>query len=438
MTLRMMPGDGAMRSLEDEVRELLRRLPPDEVLAPDGSERLRQRVRALVEEYNRRRQLAGHAPLAGAERLAEELLRQVMGAGPLQPLLDDPEVEEIMVNAPDTVLVIRGGQVELSPVVFRDDEEVLELAQRLVGLRGERLDYGQPIVDVMLPDRARLHAVIPPISEHVVLTIRRYTMRAEELPELVRMGALTAEAARFLEALVLARKTILVAGGTSTGKTTMVNCLGNAIPPKERVVTIEDRVRELRFSSLMNWVPMVTRGPNAEGQGEVTMQQLVKESLRMRPDRIVVGETRGAEALDFLRAVTSDHPGSLSTIHAMGGRHALERVRVYAQLDPRLAPPPHVVDELVVEGVHVVVHMGRAPHSSRRQVVSIWEATGMEREGSRAAFVGNDIFRRGDDGQLHFTGIRPRCAREVAHLGPFPWDGRVFLAGGLEDVEERG
>jgi pilus assembly protein CpaF len=217
----------------------------------------------------------------------------------------------------------------------------------------------------------------------------------------------------------------------------MVNCLGNAIPPKERVVTIEDRVRELRFSSLMNWVPMVTRGPNAEGQGEVTMQQLVKESLRMRPDRIVVGETRGAEALDFLRAVTSDHPGSLSTIHAMGGRHALERVRVYAQLDPRLAPPPHVVDELVVEGVHVVVHMGRAPHSSRRQVVSIWEATGMEREGSRAAFVGNDIFRRGDDGQLHFTGIRPRCAREVAHLGPFPWDGRVFLAGGLEDVEER-
>ena len=432
MTLRLGPGDGGMRSLEEEVRELLRRLPPDEVLAPDGNERLRQRVRALVEEYNRRRQLSGLAALAGAERLADELVRQLMGAGPLQPLLDDPRVEEIMVNAPDTVLVIRDGEVELSPVVFRDDEEVLELAQRLVGLRGERLDYSQPIVDVMLPDRARFHAVIPPISEHVTLTIRKYTIRAEELPELVRMGALTEEAARFLEALVLSRKTILVAGGTSTGKTTMVNCLGNAIPPKERVVTIEDRVRELRFTSLMNWVPMVTRGANTEGQGEITMQQLVRESLRMRPDRIVVGETRGAEALDFLRAVTSDHPGSLSTIHAMGGRHALERVRIYAQMDPRLAPPPHVVDELVAEGIQCVVHMGRVPRSSRRQVVSIWEAAGMEREGNRATFVGNDIFRRGDDGRLHFTGIRPRCARDIAHLGPFPWDGRSFTVGGEE------
>jgi len=427
MTLRMMPGDGAFRSLEEEVRDLLRHLPPEEVLAPDGSERLRRRVQELVQEYNRRRQLLGYAPIAGADRLAQELLRQVMGAGPLQPLLDDPEIEEIMVNAPDCVLVIRRGNVELAPVVFRDDEEVLELAQRLVGLRGERLDYGQPIVDVMLPDRARLHAVIPPISEHVTLTIRKYVLRAEELSQLVEMGTITPEAARFLEALVLARKTILVVGGTSSGKTTMVNCLGNAIPAKERVVTIEDRVRELRFPNLINWVPLLTRGPNAEGQGEVTMQQLVREALRMRPDRIVIGETRGAEALDFLRAVTSDHPGSLSTIHASGGRHAMERVRVYAQMDPRLAPPPHVVDELVAEGIQFVVHMVRT--GDRRQVASIWEAAGMEREGARSAFVGNDIFRRGEDGQLHWTGIRPRCAREVAHLGPFPWDARSYYVG---------
>jgi pilus assembly protein CpaF len=429
MTLRMMPGDGAFRSLQEEVRELLRRLPPEEVLAADGAERLRRRVQEVVQEYSRRRQLAGYPPLAGADRLAEELLRQVMGAGPLQPLLDDPEVEEIMVNAPDNVLVIRKGRVELAAVFFHDDDEVLELAQRLVGLRGERLDYSQPVVDVMLPDRARLHAVIPPISEHVALTIRKYTLRAEELSQLVELGTITPDAARFLEALVLTRKTILVVGGTSSGKTTMVNCLGNAIPPTERVVTIEDRVRELRFGALINWVPLVTRGANVEGQGEVTMQQLVREALRMRPDRIVIGETRGAEALDFLRAVTSDHPGSLSTIHASGGRHAMERVRVYAQMDPRLAPPPHVVDELVAEGIQFVVHMARVPGSDRRQVVSIWEATGMEREGPRSTFVGNDIFRRGEDGQLHWTGIRPRCAREVAHLGPFPWDGKSFYVG---------
>jgi len=429
MTLRMGPDDGGLPSREEQVREVIRRAPPDEVLAPDGAERLRRRVMGFVEEYNRRRQLMGYPPLAGAERLAEELLRQVLGAGPLQPLLDDPDVEEIMVNAPDSVLVVREGEIEAAPVAFRDDEEVLELAQRLVGLRGERLDYSQPVVDVMLPDRARLHAVIPPISEHVVLTIRKYTVRAEELSQLVELGTCTEEVARFLEALVLARKTILVVGGTASGKTTMVNCLGNCIPPKERVVSIEDRVRELRFSSLANWVPLVTRGPNAEGVGEITMQQLVKESLRMRPDRIVIGETRGSEALDFLRAVTSDHPGSLSTIHAMGGRHAMERVRIYAQMDPRLAPPPHVVDELVAEGIQFVVHMGRVPRSGLRWVLSVWEATGMEREGPRSTFVGNDIFRRGEDGRLHFTGVRPRCAREVEHLGPFPWSARSFYVG---------
>ncbi len=407
------------RRLREEVREELRQVLDINALAEPGPaevERVRRVIAGRIDALNRRAASVGEPPLSDPEGVARRILDDILGLGPLQPLLDDPSVEEIIVNGPHRVFAIEGGRKRLTEVVFEDDEELLRLVRRAVGRLGRRLDETSPMVDARLADGSRLNAVIPPLtSRWTHVTIRKFLLRARTLDDLVGLGTLTTEAASFLEAAVQSGLNVLISGGTGSGKTTCLNALGASIAgAHERVVTIEETAELQLESMLPDCVGLQARLPNVEGAGSVSIRSLVKNALRMRPTRIIVGEVRGAEALDMLSAMNSGHEGSMCTIHANGPRQALSKLRTYAMMAEE-ALPARSVTEMIAEAIDLVVHLRLEASSGRRLVASVYEVTGMEED----AVAGSELFAL-SEGRLRWTGIRPRCAGRLNGAG-FPW-----------------
>lgn len=345
--------------IQDEVRELVRRRALDPVLEPDATRRL---VDEVVADYLDRAAVSALPPLADPLQTARAVFDEVAGFGQLQRFLDDGEVEEIWINEPGRVFVAKRGRSELTTVLLTA-EQVADLVERMLRISGRRLDLSQPFVDAQLPDGSRLHVVIPNITRrHLAVNIRKFVISVSGLAELVRLGALTEQAARFLEASVAAGLNILISGGTQAGKTTMLNALCAAIPAAERVITVEE-VFELQLA-LPDTVALQTRQASLEGTGEITLRRLVKEALRMRPNRLIVGEVRQEECLDLLIALNSGVPG-MCTLHANSAREALTKMCTLPLLAGENISAAFVVPT-VATSVDLVVHLGTDARGHRR------------------------------------------------------------------------
>jgi pilus assembly protein CpaF len=416
--------DEAVAVLRPRAQEEIGRSLADDLPDQDGEARASALLVELVEGENRRRVVEGGEPLSADERTeaARTLFDDLFRLGSLQALLDDEMVEEVMVNAPDRGFVVRaGGAKEAFHPGFSSDEEVRSLLARIVSRAGRRIDDASPAVDVRLPDGARLHAVLPPLSRRPRLTIRRHRMVAETLDDLEALGTVTPELAGFLRRAVQGGLNVLVSGGTASGKTTTLNALGNAIPPQERVVTIEETA-ELRLEELLpDCVALEGRAANVEGLGRIGIRELVRHALRMRPTRIVVGEVRGPEALDMLSAMNTGHEGSMGTIHANSARQALSKLRTYVLMaEEQLSA--EVATEMIAETIDLVVHLHLDQRTGARRVVQVAEVAGLE----AGRVLANDLFRREDAGLIR-TGIRPRSADRLDDPGvPGPaWVGHA-------------
>ncbi len=358
----------ALQIVEDEVRELVRRRDLDPTLDTAAFRRLLDEV---VTEYQNRAVTSSLPPLGDPKLAVRAVLDLVAGFGPLQPLLDDPTVEEVWINEPGRVFVARRGRSELTTVILTADQ-VADLVERMLRTSGRRIDLSTPFVDAMLPDGSRLHVVIPQITRaHMAVNIRKFILSVASLDEIVALGTLTEQAARFLEGAVAAGLNILVAGSTQAGKTTLLNALCASIPARERVVTVEE-VFELQVP-LPDVVAMQTRQANLEGTGEIPMRRLVKEALRMRPSRIVVGEVRQEECLDLLIALNSGLPG-MCTLHANSAREALVKMCTLPLLAGDNISAAFVVPT-VASSVDLVVHLGTEA-DGRRRVREIVGVTG--------------------------------------------------------------
>ena len=348
-------------------------------------------VRSLIEQWLE----AETSVLTGRQReyLTEAVLSELTGLGPLDALLQDPEITEIMVNGPDQVYVERGGRLSRCVTVFDDDAHLRRLIERMLSPLGRRVDEASPLADGRLPDGSRFNVVLPPLALNgPTLTIRKFARQPLTISQLVQIGTLTEEAAAFLGACVVGRKNILVSGGTGSGKTSTLGALSSFIPETERVVTIEDAA-ELRLLQA-HVVTLESRPPNLEGRGEVTIRHLVRNALRMRPDRIIVGEVRGGEALDLLMALNTGHDGSLSTIHANSPRDALSRLETMT-LMAGLDLPLRAVREQVASAVQLIVHQQRQ-RDGRRRITRVTEIVGLRGENIET----QDIFCRNADGLL--------------------------------------
>jgi pilus assembly protein CpaF len=358
----------AQSIVEGEVRELVRRRQLDPVLEPEATRRL---VDEVLSDYLDRAAMSALPPLGDSAAAARTVFDQVAGFGALQQYLDDPAVEEIWINEPGRVFVARRGRSELTTVILTS-EQVADLVERMLRVSGRRLDLSTPFVDAQLPDGSRLHVVIPSITrQHMAVNIRKFVIGVAGLDELVRLGSLPEPAARFLEASVAAGLNVLVSGGTQAGKTTMLNALCAAIPASERVITAEE-VFEIQVP-LPDVVSMQTRQPNLEGTGEITLRRLVKEALRMRPNRIIVGEVRQEECLDLLIALNSGLPG-MCTLHANSAREALVKMCTLPLLAGENVSAAFVVPT-VAASVDLVVHLG-TDHRGQRRVREIVAVTG--------------------------------------------------------------
>ena len=350
-------------------------------------------------------------------RLFEAIAAEILGYGPIEPLLNDDSVSEIMVNGPKQVYAERSGRLELTDVQFQDDDHVMRVIDRIVSPLGRRIDESSPMVDARLPDGSRINAIIPPISlVGPVLTIRKFARDPLTTDDLVRYGTMSQEMVVFLEACVTARLNIVVSGGTGSGKTTTLNVLSSFIPDDERIVTIENAAElQLRQDHV---VTLESRPANIEGRGEVTIRDLVINSLRMRPERIVVGECRGGEALDMLQAMNTGHDGSMTTAHANTPRDCLSRLETMV-LMAGVDLPVRAIREQIAAAVDVIVQQSRMKDGSRR-IVNVTEVQGMEGD----VIVMQDIFtfeQTGIEngkivGKLKPTGIRPKfMSRFEAH-----------------------
>jgi pilus assembly protein CpaF len=362
-----------------------------------------------------------NVPLSMSEReaLITDVFHELFGLGPLEALLADPSVSDILVNRADQIYVEREGRIEPSPLVFKDDQHLLRIIERIVSSVGRRIDESSPMVDARLADGSRVNAVIPPLAlDGPVLSIRRFRTDRLGARDLVERESLTQPMLEFLRGAVGARLNILVSGGTGAGKTTFLNVLSGFISDRERIVTIEDAA-ELMLRQ-RHVVRLETRPANIEGKGQVAQRQLVINALRMRPDRIVVGEVRGEEALDMLQAMNTGHDGSLTTIHANSTRDALYRLDTMVAM-ANLNIPEKAIRQQVASAIHVVVQLTRLS-DGRRRVSAVSEITGME----QGVITMQDIFlfeRTGVSaegrvlGQFRATGIRPKCAQQLAQAG---------------------
>jgi pilus assembly protein CpaF len=360
------------------------------------------------------------APLSASERerLVKDIQHELFGLGPLEPLLADPTISDILVNSHNTIYVERRGKIEVTNVAFKDDEHLMRVIERIVSSVGRRIDESSPMVDARLKDGSRVNAIIPPLSiDGPVLSIRRFGASPLRMDSLIEHKALTKDIADMLEMCVNARLNILISGGTGAGKTTLLNALSAYISEEQRIVTIEDSA-ELQLQQ-PHVVRLETRPPNIEGRGEVTQRDLVRNSLRMRPDRIVIGEVRGGEAIDMLQAMNTGHDGSLTTIHANTPRDALSRLETMIQMTGmRLSE--RAMRQQVASAIDLVLQVARLSDGSRR-VTSISEITGMEGD----TITMQEIFmyeRTGINqgqviGRFRPTGIRPRFAEKLKSCG---------------------
>jgi pilus assembly protein CpaF len=345
----------------DDVAHVLRRRLVEEARLDVGTSdpsTLRYRIAALLMEEA--------LPLEEQERaaLVDRVVSSTVGLGPLEPLMDDPEVEEIMVNGPGAVHVERQGRIVETDVSFESDEELMHTIERILSPLGRRVDEAAPLADARLPDGSRVNCVIPPLSlDGPLLTIRRFRRQAFGAEDLVGNGTIPAEALCFLEARVESCSNVVVSGGTGSGKTTLLNVLSSFVERTERIITIEDAA-ELRLQQ-PHVLRLESRPPNVEGRGEVTIRQLVRNALRMRPDRIIVGEVRGAEALDMLQALNSGHAGSMTTVHSNSAADALRRIETLA-LMADVALPHVAVRQQLASAIDMVVHLERTSGGGRR------------------------------------------------------------------------
>ena len=356
-------------------------------------------------------------------RMLEQITDEILGLGPLEPLLRDETITEVMVNGPQQVYIEREGRLEMTNVTFQNDEHVMKIIQRIIAPIGRRIDESSPMVDARLADGSRVNAIIPPLSlVGPVLTIRKFAATPFTVEDLIRFGTATPDMFEFLEACVKARLNIFVSGGTGSGKTTMLNILSSFIPDDERIVTIEDAAElQLRQEHV---VTLEARPSNIEGKGAIPIRELVRNALRMRPDRIVVGECRSAEALDMLQAMNTGHDGSMSTGHANTPRDMLSRLETMV-LMAGMDLPLKAIREQIASAVDLIVHQNRLKDGTRK-IVNITEVQGMEGD----VIVMQDIFvfeqtavvEGKIEGRLRPTGIRPKFVEkfEVAgiHLPP--------------------
>jgi pilus assembly protein CpaF len=361
-----------------------------------------------------------------AERLllCEEVLDELLGLGPLEPLLKDETINDILVNGPDAVFVERFGVLEKVSTRFQDSRHLLRIIQKIVSAVGRRVDESSPFVDARLPDGSRVNAIVPPLAiDGALLSIRKFSKKPIGMDRMIDLGSMPPAMAQVLQAVVLARRNIIISGGTGSGKTTMLNALSSYIDSHERIVTIEDSA-ELQLQQ-EHVARLETRPANIEGKGEVTQRELVKNALRMRPDRIILGECRAGEAFDMLQAMNTGHDGSMTTIHANTPRDALSRIEQMVGMSG-IDIAPRSVRAQIASAINVVLQIGRLP-DGKRKVLSLSEITGMEGE----TISMQEIFRfhrtgREDGGTVtgHFeaTGIRPRFMADLTahgiHLDP--------------------
>ena len=360
-------------------------------------------------------------PLNDQERtkLVADLKNEIMGLGPLEPLLADPTISEIMVNGYQNVYVEKRGRIQPTDIRFNDDAHLMKIIDKIVSHVGRRIDESSPMADARLPDGSRVNAIIPPLAlDGPVLTIRRFAVVPMQMIDLIQKNTLTPAMAELLSALVKVKCNIIISGGTGSGKTTLLNILSSFIPHNERILTIEDTA-ELQLQQV-HVIRLETRPPNIEGKGEITMRALVKNALRMRPDRIVLGEVRSSEVIDMLQAMNTGHEGSLTTIHANSPRHALGRLENLVEMGG-ITIPGKALRELISSSIHFIVQESRLNDGSRK-ITSIEEITGMEGE----IITTQEIFcykRTGTNpdgtvqGMFRATGVRPKVYEKFITYG---------------------
>ncbi len=380
-----------------------------------------RRVRTQIREIANRLINDASAPLSLMQRrhVVRQIEDEVMGLGPLEPLLADPTVSDILVNGPHQVYVERAGKIESTDVRFNDDAHLLNIIDRIVSKVGRRIDESMPMVDARLHDGSRVNAIIPPLAiDGAVLSIRRFGRDTLTMDDLIRLGSISPAIVDVLKAVVLARLNVMISGGTGSGKTTLLNVMSSYIPERERIITIEDSAElQLRQPHV---VRLETRQVNVEGKGQITQRDLVRNSLRMRPDRIVVGEVRGAEALDMLQAMNTGHDGSLTTVHANSSRDALSRIETMVAMSG-VQFPIAALRAQIASAIDVIIHMERH-EDGRRRITSVQEINGMESD----MIVMSEIFaftRSGVDpkgnvlGRFHPTGIVPEFFDRIRKRG---------------------
>jgi pilus assembly protein CpaF len=407
----------------DEMYRELRRYVQHRLIADMGDglknaqrEEVQRTIESLFNQFLTRDAVALSA--IQRQRLLDRVFADILGFGPIQPFLDDPTITEVMVNGTDFVFIERNGRIEITDVRFDDDDHIMLIVDRIVAPIGRHIDESSPMVDARLPDGSRVNAIIPPlVLNGPVVTVRKFAKIPITAENLLEFGTITREALEFVKACVQGRMNILISGGTGSGKTTTLNILSSFIPNSERIVTIEDAA-ELQLRQ-RHVVTMEARRANVEGRGEVTIRQLVVNSLRMRPDRIIVGEVRSGEALDMLQAMNTGHDGSMTTLHANSPRDALSRLETMV-LMAGMDLPHRAIREQSASAINLVVHQERMLDGVRR-ITSVSEITGLEGD----VMVMQDIFRFQQAGvekgrvvgRLQPTGIRPKFMEKVEALG---------------------
>ncbi len=414
----------ALANLKNEFLSALQRNLADHLPPPH---QYQQEVWKRIQQVYQHMHL--NLPEATRNRFVREVFDELTGYGPIQPLLNDPEISEIMVVGAKKVYIERNGELIQTPIVFDDDAHVMRIIERIVSPLGRRVDADSPAVDARLPDGSRVHIIIPPVAvDGPCLTIRKFLINKMEIADLIQLGSLTDHMAEFLQACVATRLNIIISGGTSSGKTTMLNILSSFIPPNERIITIEDAV-ELQLKQ-KHVVRLETKNPNVDGSGEMTTRILVRNALRMRPDRIIVGEVRSGEAMDMLQAMNTGHTGSLTTIHANTPRDAISRIEttcMMAGLDMPLLP----IRKQIASAFNLIVHQSRLEDGTRK-TTQITEVAGMEGD----VVTLTDIFKFektgvGPEGkilgELKPTGIRPMFSPRLEVVG-YKLGGAIFGA----------
>jgi len=367
------PADRAYQELKMRIHQKVIERMDLTVMETLALEELKPQLQTLVERLIGEETL----PINESERmrLVQDIQHELLGLGPIEPLFADPTISDILVNTYRQVYVERNGKLELTPITFRDNAHVLKIIDKIVSSTGRRIDESSPMVDARLPDGSRVNAAIPPVAlDGPILSIRRFSVVPYTMTDMMNFKTLTPSMSEFLEGIVKARLSMLISGGTGSGKTTLLNVLSGFIPANERIITIEDAA-ELQLQQ-PHVVRLETRPPNIEGRGEIPPRALVRNALRMRPDRIIVGEVRGGEVLDMLQAMNTGHEGSLSTVHANSPRDSITRLENMMGM-AGMTLPPKVVRQQIGSALHVIIQIERLS-DGKRKIVSIQEITGME------------------------------------------------------------